>query len=85
MRESLLNEYNLKTDKDIEYFVKFANALYELKQNSEEKFQEYVKILREILIEQQENENILDNILKTLTWVGVFLLKAFNYNTKSNR
>ncbi|HBF3748461.1 TPA: hypothetical protein SHW33_002059 [Clostridioides difficile] len=67
MRESLLNEYNLKTDKDIEYFVKFANALYELKQNSEEKFQEYVKILREILIEQQENENILDNILKTLT------------------
>lgn len=67
MRESLLNEYNLKTDKDIEYFVKFANALYELKQNSEEKFQEYVKILRKILIEQQENENILDNILKTLT------------------
>ncbi|MDV9569435.1 hypothetical protein RHG00_02580 [Clostridioides difficile] len=67
MRESSLNEYNLKTDKDIEYFVKFANALYELKQNSEEKFQEYVKILRKILIEQQENENILDNILKTLT------------------
>lgn len=65
--ENLLNEYNLKTDKDIEYFVKFANALYELKQNSEEKFQEYVKILREILIEQQENENTLDNILKTLT------------------
>ncbi|WP_137982832.1 hypothetical protein, partial [Clostridioides difficile] len=62
-----LNEYNLKTDKDIEYFVKFVNALYELKQNSEEKFQEYVKILRKILIEQQENENILDNILKTLT------------------
>ncbi|HCP7139082.1 TPA: hypothetical protein OE941_001781 [Clostridioides difficile] len=52
MCENLLNEYNLKTDKDIEYFVKFANALYELKQNSEEKFQEYVKILREILIEQ---------------------------------
>ncbi|EGT3903080.1 TPA: hypothetical protein JD074_16315 [Clostridioides difficile] len=67
MRESSLNEYNLKTDKDIEYFVKFVNALYELKQNSEEKFQEYVKILRKILIEQQENENILDNILKTLT------------------
>ncbi|ANT45164.1 MULTISPECIES: hypothetical protein [Clostridioides] len=67
MRESLLNKYNLKTDEDVEYFVKFANALYELKQNSEEKFQEYVKILREILIEQQENENILDNILKTLT------------------
>ncbi|HAU5327102.1 TPA: hypothetical protein KOC08_003652 [Clostridioides difficile] len=72
MRESLLNEYNLKTDKDIEYFVKFANALYELKQNSEEKFQEYVKILREILIEQQENENILDNILKILTFIDVF-------------
>ncbi|HBE9946611.1 TPA: hypothetical protein KRN70_001792 [Clostridioides difficile] len=67
MCENLLNEYNSKTDKDIEYFVKFTNALYELKQNSEEKFQEYVKILREILIEQQENENILDNILKTLT------------------
>ncbi|ENY8551745.1 TPA: hypothetical protein KN209_002210 [Clostridioides difficile] len=67
MYENLLNEYNLKTDEDVEYFVKFANALYELKQNSEEKFQEYVKILREILIEQQENENILDNILKTLT------------------
>ncbi|HBG7748126.1 hypothetical protein NBN67_14815 [Clostridioides difficile] len=52
MCESLLNEYNLKTDKDIEYFVKFANVLYELKQISEEKFQEYVKILREILREQ---------------------------------
>ncbi|HBF7885036.1 hypothetical protein [Clostridioides difficile] len=69
MCENLLNEYNSKTDKDIEYFVKFANALYELKQNSEEKFQEYVKILREILIEQQENENILDNILKN-TYLG---------------
>ncbi|HBE9335389.1 hypothetical protein [Clostridioides difficile] len=57
MRESLLNEYNLKTDKDIEYFAKFANALYELKQNSEEKFQEYVKILREILREQEERKN----------------------------
>ncbi|HFL2485609.1 TPA: hypothetical protein ACG3H9_003685 [Clostridioides difficile] len=57
MRESLLNEYNLKTDEDVEYFVKFANALYELKQNSEEKFQEYVKILREILREQEERKN----------------------------
>ncbi|MCC0643812.1 MULTISPECIES: hypothetical protein [unclassified Clostridioides] len=57
MRESLLNEYNLKTDEDVEYFVKFANALYELKQNSEEKFQEYVEILREILREQEEREN----------------------------
>ncbi|HBG5259700.1 TPA: hypothetical protein ACG3II_002565 [Clostridioides difficile] len=57
MRESLLNEYNLKTDEDVEYFVKFANALYELKQNSEEKFQEYVKILRGILREQEERKN----------------------------
>ncbi|MCC0629861.1 MULTISPECIES: hypothetical protein [unclassified Clostridioides] len=57
MRDSLLNEYNLKTDKDIEYFVKFANALYELKQNSEEKFQEYAEILRGILREQEEREN----------------------------
>ncbi|HBG9126771.1 TPA: hypothetical protein KRJ07_003739 [Clostridioides difficile] len=57
MRESSLNEYNLKTDKDIEYFVKFVNALYELKQNSEEKFQEYAEILRSILREQQEREN----------------------------
>ncbi|HBG5323306.1 TPA: hypothetical protein KQG33_003800, partial [Clostridioides difficile] len=54
MRESLLNEYNLKTDEDVEYFVKFANALYELKQNSEEKFQEYAEILRGILREQEE-------------------------------
>ncbi|EIS9421856.1 hypothetical protein L0865_003701, partial [Clostridioides difficile] len=57
MRESLLNEYNLKTDENIEYFVKFANALYELKQNSEEKFQEYAEILRGILREQEEREN----------------------------
>lgn len=57
MIEDLLNEYNIKTDEDVEYFVKFANALYELKQNSEEKFQEYVKILREILREQEEREN----------------------------
>ncbi|MER0279694.1 hypothetical protein GSQ54_15755 [Clostridioides difficile] len=56
MRESLLNEYNLKTDEDIEYFVKFANALYELKQNSEEKFQEYAEILRGILREQEERK-----------------------------
>ncbi|HBG4536072.1 TPA: hypothetical protein KQE15_003801 [Clostridioides difficile] len=52
MCESLLNEYNLKTDKDIEYFVKFVDVLYELKQDNEEKFQEYAKVLREILREQ---------------------------------
>ncbi|HBF4550057.1 TPA: hypothetical protein KO373_003467 [Clostridioides difficile] len=57
MRESLLNEYNLKTDEDVEYFVKLANALYELKQNSEEKFQEYAEILRGILREQEERKN----------------------------
>ncbi|HBH0813078.1 TPA: hypothetical protein KR642_003657 [Clostridioides difficile] len=57
MSESLLNKYNLKTDEDIEYFVKFANALYELKQNSEEKFQEYAEILRGILREQEERKN----------------------------
>ncbi|MDV9592785.1 hypothetical protein RHF56_08490 [Clostridioides difficile] len=57
MRESLLNKYNLKTDEDVEYFVKFANALYELKQNSEEKFQEYAEILRGILREREEREN----------------------------
>ncbi|CZR77500.1 TPA: hypothetical protein KN061_003206 [Clostridioides difficile] len=57
MRESLLNKYNLKTDEDVEYFVKFANALYELKQNSEEKFQEYAEILRGILREQEERKN----------------------------
>ncbi|MDU4520594.1 MAG: hypothetical protein E7J04_09040 [Clostridioides difficile] len=28
MRESLLNEYNLKTDEDVEYFVKFANEVF---------------------------------------------------------
>lgn len=56
MRESLLNKYNLKTDEDVEYFVKFANALYELKQNSEEKFQEYAEILRGILREQEEKK-----------------------------
>ncbi|HFL3257369.1 TPA: hypothetical protein ACG3I5_000997 [Clostridioides difficile] len=57
MYENLLNKYNLKTDEDIEYFVKFANALYELKQNSEEKFQEYAEILRGILREQEERKN----------------------------
>ncbi|HCH6636878.1 TPA: hypothetical protein NK521_003788 [Clostridioides difficile] len=57
MYENLLNEYNLKTDEDVEYFVKFTNALYELKQNSEEKFQEYAEILREILREQQYEVN----------------------------
>ncbi|HBF5806981.1 TPA: hypothetical protein KOU50_002063 [Clostridioides difficile] len=57
MYENLLKEYDLKTDEDIEYFVKFANALYELKQNSEEKFQEYAEILRGILREQEERKN----------------------------
>ncbi|MCR1391893.1 hypothetical protein NQ701_11450 [Clostridioides difficile] len=56
MRENLLKEYNLKTDEDVEYFVKFANASYELKQNSEEKFQEYAEILRGILREQEERK-----------------------------
>ncbi|HBE7903699.1 hypothetical protein KWL52_009585 [Clostridioides difficile] len=56
MRESLLNEYNLKTDEDVEYFVKFATLLYKLKQNDEEKFQEYAEILRGILREQEERE-----------------------------
>ncbi|TQW50535.1 hypothetical protein D1N78_03535, partial [Clostridioides difficile] len=56
MRESLLNKYNLKTDEDVEYFVKLANALYELKLNSEEKFQEYAEILRGILREQEERK-----------------------------
>ncbi|HBF0843842.1 TPA: hypothetical protein ACG3P3_002351 [Clostridioides difficile] len=57
MHESLLNEYNLKTDEDVEYFVKFATLLYKLKQDDKEKFQEYVKILREILREQEERKN----------------------------
>ncbi|HBE8646300.1 TPA: hypothetical protein SOL27_002712 [Clostridioides difficile] len=57
MCESLLNEYNLKTDKDIEYFVKFVDVLYELKQDNEEKFQEYAEILRGILREQEERKN----------------------------
>ncbi|MFN1865033.1 hypothetical protein ACK2F5_20015 [Clostridioides difficile] len=56
MCESLLNEYNLKTDKDIEYFVKFVDVLYELKQDNEEKFQEYAEILRGILREQEERK-----------------------------
>ncbi|MCI9975596.1 hypothetical protein JY742_05645 [Clostridioides difficile] len=57
MRENLLKEYNLKTDEDVEYFVKFATLLYKLKQNDEEKFQEYAEILRGILREQQEKNN----------------------------
>ncbi|MCL6923149.1 hypothetical protein M3F41_009715 [Clostridioides difficile] len=57
MRENLLNEYNLKTDEDVEYFVKFATLLYKLKENDEEKFQEYAEILRGILREQEEREN----------------------------
>lgn len=56
MRESLLNEYNLKTDEDVEYFVKFATLLYKLKQDNEEKFQEYAEILRGILREQEERK-----------------------------
>ncbi|ENY8691651.1 TPA: hypothetical protein ACMVA9_000172 [Clostridioides difficile] len=56
MRENLLNEYNLKTDEDVEYFVKFATLLYKLKQNNEEKFYEYAEILRGILREQQERK-----------------------------
>lgn len=57
MYENLLKEYNLKTDEDVEYFVKFATLLYKLKENDEEKFYEYAKILREILREQEERKN----------------------------
>ncbi|HBF0400291.1 hypothetical protein QPD78_04385 [Clostridioides difficile] len=57
MYENLLNEYNLKTDEDVEYFVKFAILLYKLKENDEEKFYEYAEILRGILREQREREN----------------------------
>ncbi|MDU6900669.1 MAG: hypothetical protein E6395_10845 [Clostridioides difficile] len=65
MIEDLLNEYNLKTDEDVEYFVKFANALYELKQNSEEKFQEYAEILRGILRE--------NNVVCKVTFICSFI------------
>ncbi|HEL5284719.1 TPA: hypothetical protein UOI96_003414 [Clostridioides difficile] len=57
MYENLLKEYNLKTDEDVEYFVKFATLLYKLKENDEEKFYEYAEILRGILREQEEREN----------------------------
>ncbi|EMJ4520096.1 hypothetical protein PIS74_000349 [Clostridioides difficile] len=57
MRESLLNEYNLKTDEERKDFIKFAILLYKLEQDDKEKFQEYVKILREILREQEERKN----------------------------
>ncbi|VFB70554.1 hypothetical protein [Clostridioides difficile] len=57
MRESLLNEYNLKTDKERKDFIKFAILLYKLGQNDKEKFYEYTEILRGILREQQEKNN----------------------------
>ncbi|HBG8489907.1 TPA: hypothetical protein KRH44_003228 [Clostridioides difficile] len=67
MCKSLLDDYNLKTDKERKDFIKFAILLYKLERDDKEKFYEYTDILKEILREQQENENILDNILKTLT------------------
>ncbi|HBE9436095.1 Uncharacterised protein [Clostridioides difficile] len=57
MCKSLLNEYNLKTDKERKDFIKFAILLYKLKQDDKEKFYEYTDILKEILREQQEREN----------------------------
>ncbi|WP_165480477.1 hypothetical protein [Clostridioides difficile] len=57
MYENLLKEYNLKTDEDVEYFVKFATLLHKIKQDNEEKFQEYAEILRGILREQEERKN----------------------------
>ncbi|HHO0103351.1 hypothetical protein RHF56_12595 [Clostridioides difficile] len=57
MRESLLNDYNLKTDKERKDFIKFAILLYKLEQDNKEKFYEYTEILRGILREQQEREN----------------------------
>ncbi|HGM3197826.1 TPA: hypothetical protein ACKOIF_003249 [Clostridioides difficile] len=57
MCKSLLNEYNLKTDKERKDFIKFAILLYKLEQDDKEKFYEYTDILKEILREQQEREN----------------------------
>ncbi|CCL55436.1 hypothetical protein [Clostridioides difficile] len=57
MYENLLDDYNLKTDKERKDFIKFAILLYKLEQNDKEKFYEYTEILKEILREQQEREN----------------------------
>ncbi|EJA6384762.1 TPA: hypothetical protein KNH77_003379 [Clostridioides difficile] len=57
MYENLLDDYNLKTDKERKDFIKFAILLYKLEQNDKEKFYEYAEILKEILREQQEREN----------------------------
>ncbi|EJA6666030.1 TPA: hypothetical protein KOP76_002970 [Clostridioides difficile] len=57
MYENLLDDYNLKTDKERKDFIKFAILLYKLEQNDKEKFYGYAEILKEILREQQEREN----------------------------
>ncbi|VFC53544.1 Uncharacterised protein [Clostridioides difficile] len=57
MCKSLLNEYNLKTDKERKDFIKFVILSYKLEQNDKEKFYEYAEILREMLREQEEREN----------------------------
>ncbi|HHQ8644647.1 TPA: hypothetical protein ACSVO4_003728 [Clostridioides difficile] len=56
MIEDLLNDYNLKTDKERKDFIKFAILLYKLEQDNKEKFYEYTEILRGILREQQERK-----------------------------
>lgn len=57
MCKILLDDYNLKTDKERKDFIKFAILLYKLEQNDKEKFYEYTEILRGILREQQERKN----------------------------
>ncbi len=57
MCKILLDDYNLKTNKERKDFIKFAILLYKLEQDNKEKFYEYTEILRGILREQQEREN----------------------------
>ncbi|HBG8470992.1 Uncharacterised protein [Clostridioides difficile] len=57
MIEDLLNEYNIKDDKEREKFIKFANLLYELQKNNKEKFQELTNIINELYKKQQERKN----------------------------
>ncbi|HBF3526385.1 TPA: hypothetical protein KOD04_002294 [Clostridioides difficile] len=57
MCKSLLDDCNLKTDKERKDFIKFAILLYKLEQDDKEKFYEYTDILKEILREQQEKGN----------------------------
>ncbi|HBH3653193.1 TPA: hypothetical protein KSK13_003863 [Clostridioides difficile] len=57
MCKSLLDDYNLKTDKERKDFIKFAILLYKLEQDNKEKFYEYTEILRGILREQEERKN----------------------------